>query len=217
MDFSQIVSSTSLASWHIPAAWHHSDRYADPKFLGSIKQAFGNFDKAAKGWLGLFIDSSHNFLIHDERFHQPNKWYFGLLHFDNSAVVGWPGSIEKFAFDIYHWVPDKTLDKGSCFPLVDLDDKIKIIEVTWRSPMWLRTQLPMNSDTTLSRVLVQAHVKSKADKGEKLQVVAAKNAFWTLPLSFIRRVGSELGIDMPAHALELKKGVVLTFAHGHDL
>ena len=143
MDFSSVVSTVSKTDYFSPSAANVGLPVADMAMLHHARKA-GLSRHLGVAWSGFFCDWSHSlcFRVVEDGV-QTLGWHLGLSHFDGSACIAWPVSVEPV---VGH--PEITLVRAMAIaqPAMVAVMSLKGVEafkVSWRSWAWQREQFPV--------------------------------------------------------------------------
>ena len=94
----------------------------------------GDWDLADACWLGEMCKAAHLLIINTPALHPKDVWYLGLMYFQDSGILVWPGTLEVVPFHMgkQWWKPDLTITEPVFTIFVNVDDT-KAYQLEWHS------------------------------------------------------------------------------------
>ena len=185
-DWSKLVSTKATTEWWSPAVAKMGCPIGDLVMLREVAQTT-EFDAVESAWIGDLVAASHQVVFRIDppagalapgRSASP-PWLFGLFHWEDSCVVGWPvvehcmpGSTAKF-FELCTEAKYPIV-----LPMLHVD-RVQAYSVTARSWLWQRRTFPNMRDLSPGLRLF-----SSAGPSPLLEV-AATQAFWKLSKTWL--------------------------------
>lgn len=189
MNLGSVSGVQSSAPFFSPSAANWTLRDAD---LVLVRYCYQNncWSKASTAWLGELCKASHSLLLRHPQ-ETGNKWVFGMHHWRDSCAMGFiaeevtlPGS------GITAWQP--ALGQDPLFFCMVETQGWTAVHYKWRSPAW---QCARSGAATLP-VAIRAVAAEENEGEESLLCVAAKQAFFSLPKTWLIQLAKLRGVNL---------------------
>jgi hypothetical protein len=190
MPFDKIASYNSRTTWYSPGAPRLGVRDADTWLLRELHKADA-FNRAGEAWLGSMCVAAH--LLCFRGASDPlGVWYLGLAHFDDSAVVCWPGTLKADGLPpcLQFFDPDLDVSEPAYKAVIDLDS-VEACRLKWRSLAWQRRHA---AGLACLPPALRMFVTCKGT----LKEIAAREAFWDMPIDCLQRLREWMPGDFEA-------------------
>lgn len=196
--FQKIASTKASPDWFSPSVAKLCCPAADLQLLRDSADN-GDLHVAEGAWQGAMVASKHMVLVrqrrvgNDEVDGRPDlsgEWFFGLLHFHSSCAAGWPCRLERVpgCERTHHVVFDASARRPALLSVFDHRGWEACV-VTPRSWAWQWQNFPgMRGKGSALRLFLKQGPDS-------LLRIAASQAFWSLPRSWLSTLASHEGWD----------------------
>ena len=180
MPFDKIVSYNSKTTWYSPGAPRLGVRDADTRLLRELRKADA-FKRAGEAWLGSMCVAAHLLCFRDAS-DSPGVWYLGLAHFDDSAVVCWPGTLKADGLPpcLQFFDPDLDVSELAYKAVIDLDS-VEACRLKWRSLAWQRRR-------AAGLACLPPALRMFVFGNGTLKEIAAREAFWDMPIDCLQKL-----------------------------
>lgn len=188
-----IFKGGAAPPWYSPGADRHAVAHCDLALVGDALRGDGGMFASTYShcWVGDLLDFKNQLAI---RHRNGDKWFFGLRHLPGTAAIAWPATLKVCDKnpDMSYFVPSVKMWEPSLLSFSSLDDWVGArFEIV--SPAWQHTSAT-ESAKTFPLQGIRFFLGSEV---EPLDVIAARHAFFSLPLSWLRLLAEERGCALP--------------------
>jgi hypothetical protein len=153
-----------------------------------------NFWALERAWVCQLVAVKHMLIIQIPCFIDCDSWLFGLDHYSDSAVQGWPCTLKKVVgYDAHYCVFKSALRLPELVTIFNVEN-VFARPVAWRS--WARQRRSFTSDAAKEELKAPAVRLFATGPRETLLVCSARKAFWGLQMTFLSKLASHCLIDV---------------------
>ena len=194
LPWNDIVGTKDPAPFYSPRAEMFSHNIADMVMLEAARKA-GDINMVQQAWVGEVANVAHRLLLgmpsaggaDDHRL-----WFHVFYHYPQSAVLAWPGVLEKFGNHIV-FVHNFDINQPVLLGLHRLDN-IKACTFEWRAPLW--------QEKNMAGGMMKPHRIVAAIEHGPAPVLEcmARKAFWRMSRTQVSKFATLHGTEVPGAA-----------------
>lgn len=190
MSFGEIKGASAKTPWYSPSAQRWSVAYGDLSLLQLQRQPGGEHLGLADAWQGLLLSGS-DFLVRKQG--GGGEFMYPLGHIEGSISLAWPASSERIG-ESQAWQP---ASPGKVVHLAVCDwHEWEAIPIKAVSPLSQLAAWPVTHKAPHQCLLVRCVLDQTVASGPlPLLSLAARHAFWELPLVSLKRIARQLNIS----------------------
>ena len=183
--FRDIATTSSKPSWHSPSAASSAKRVADMALCEHLDER-DDWDSLSDAWWVLLLRGT-DILI---RRVGEAQWHFALGDVCEVAGLGWPAEMKTLGMQ--QWAIPCGAGTSLDWVFVTRPSDFEAIEYKWRSP-YSQAVIANSLGVPPFSHCVACQLRGEA---APLLTLAARCAFWKLPLSAVQAIATRLGVAL---------------------